>query len=79
MDVLTTPYIVVAMARKGPLTDGRISYEYIGGDLDVACRAIMEDGDYNLVYLIDPETDVIVWKQERGRDSVRSVSPSSTS
>ena len=74
-----TAYIEIAIRRRGALTDGRVIQTYIGGDLSVACQAIMDEGDFDLVFLIDPETDTLVWKQERGRASVGSVLPSSTS
>jgi len=62
-----TPYIVVCVRERGPLTDGAINLQHLGGDLDIVCKAILDEGDYDYIWLIDHETHVIVWKQERGR------------
>ena len=64
--ILTQPYVVVAYGEKGPLMNGSVTYQYIGGDLSVACKDIMEEGDYDVVYLISDD-DHIIWKQTRER------------
>jgi len=70
-----TPYIVVCVRERGPLTDGAINLQHLGEDLDVVCKAILNEGDYDYIWLIDPDNHVIVWKQERGRRAKVSQAP----